>query len=391
MSQLKNVALFAGIAGLELGLQRAGHETILFCESDPAPQAVLRHRFPDVPIVDDVASMASLPECDLVAAGFPCSDLSQAGPTRGIEGANSGLVGHVFRLVDRTRRKPRWLLLENVPFMLRLQSGRAMNYLTKSLEDLGYTWAYRIIDTRAFGIPQRRRRVILLASRSDDPREIILADDAGRQRYFTGPSSLCGFYWTEGNTGLGWAVNAVPTLKGGSSLGIPSPPGVAVRGKGIGVPDIRDAERLQGFSPYWTSPAEWVTGRRGVRWRLIGNAVTVSLSRWVGRRLAHPRPFIFLSEPLDNGEAWPIAAWGTKGRAFRVDLSEFPVVHKYKTLRNFLEFPLRPLSLKATTGFRTRLEATSLNLPPGFLELVRFHEGQMAEWDLSQPLLDPTH
>ena len=97
----------------------------------------------------------------MVSAGFPCQDLSQAGRTAGIPGEGSGLVREVFRLSGSNPATGR-VLLENVPFMLQLERGRAMRLLTESLER-GYPWAYRIIDSRAFGVPQRRERVVVLA------------------------------------------------------------------------------------------------------------------------------------------------------------------------------------------------------------------------------------
>ena len=154
-----------------------------------------------------------------MAAGFPCQDLSQAGMTAGITGTRSGLVDEVFRLVKR-RKGPRWLLLEKVLFMLQLARGAAMRHVTSSLEELGYSWAYRVIDARAFGLPQRRMRVLMLASRTDDPRDVLFADDAGPVLDGDPQAHPCGFYWTEAIRGLGWAVNAVPTLKGGSTVGI---------------------------------------------------------------------------------------------------------------------------------------------------------------------------
>src|SRR5689334_7491620 len=79
---LRVLGLFAGIGGIELGLHVSGHSTYELCELDPAAQAVLRARFPDVRLVSDVLSYKSLPrEVDLIAAGFPCQDLSQAGET----------------------------------------------------------------------------------------------------------------------------------------------------------------------------------------------------------------------------------------------------------------------------------------------------------------------
>lgn len=363
------------MGGLELGLERAGFETAMFSEIDPAAVRVLSRRFPGVPIKPDIREIKRLPRCDVVCAGFPCTDLSQAGGTTGISGANSGLVSHLFRLLEIARPKPEWVVVENVPFMLRLQSGRAMRYLVEEFERLGYAWAYRVVDTRSFGLPQRRRRVILIASRSSDPSRVVLADDAGAPDVPEDPNSLNGFYWTEGNTGIGWATNAVPTLKGGSGWGIPSPPAIVVPSHGIGLPDIRDAERLQGFPAHWTAPGEWETGRRGTRWKLVGNAVSVPVAKWIGRRLIRPSEMIGECTELPQGSPWPIGgAHGRDGRLWRSDLSEFPVAHSYKELRSFLKSPVRGLSHRATKGFRTRLEASSLREPPGLVEALRLHE-----------------
>jgi DNA-cytosine methyltransferase len=149
------------------------------CEIEAAAAAVLGARFPSVTLTRDVLALDGLPECDLIAAGFPCQDLSQAGRTAGIEGRNSGLVRRVFELLEQAEHQPRWLLLENVPFMLQLDRGDAMRYLARRLADLGYRWAYRVVDARAFGLPQRRQRVILLASQTADPREILFHGDCG--------------------------------------------------------------------------------------------------------------------------------------------------------------------------------------------------------------------
>src|SRR5207248_358372 len=168
---------------------------------------------------------------------------------------------------------PRWLLLENVPFMLQLDGGEAMRYLTHRLEQLGFRWAYRIVDARSFGLPQRRRRVLVLASREEDPRGPLLTRDAGApEQPAVEDGVACGFYWTEGIRGLGWAVDAIPTLKGGSSIGIPSPPAIWRPGtRRIVTPDLRDAERLQGFPAEWTAPADSPRRRRNsARWKLVG-------------------------------------------------------------------------------------------------------------------------
>ena len=88
-----------------------------------------------------------------------------------------------------------------------------MRFLVDELEALGYRWAYRLVDSRFTGVPQRRQRVIFLASQDIDPRTVLFADEAGEpiERHFR--DDVYGFYWTEGIRGLGWAKDAVPTLR----------------------------------------------------------------------------------------------------------------------------------------------------------------------------------
>ncbi len=369
------VGLFAGIGGLEHGLHRYGWSTDLFCEIDPAAQAVLRAQFPGVPVVPDIAELGTLPhDIELVTAGFPCQDLSQAGRTAGIGGSRSGLVEHVFRLVE-PHPGPRWLLIENVPFMLQLDRGRAMHHLTSALEGLGYMWAYRVVDARAFGRPQRRWRVLMLASRTEDPREVLFGDDAGEPAAGDPDVRACGFYWTEGVRGLGWAVDAVPTLKGGSSIGIASPPAVRLPdGRGLVTPGIADAEWLQGFDRGWTEPALLEPGvRPGHRWKLVGNAVSTLMSDWLGSRLASPIPYDAAEDiVLQPGAAWPTAAWGHGGITHRTQRSLWPTTSRYTHLIDALHDP-KPLSARATAGFLRRARRGNLRFVPGFLDDVAEH------------------
>jgi len=378
---LRVAGLFAGIGGIELGLHASGHTTSLLCEIDETANAVLTERFPGVRLERDVRKIEALPEVDLVVAGFPCQDLSQAGKTAGIRGNNSGLVGEVFRLIQGMKKEPRWLLLENVPFMLQLDRGHAMTFLTHSLEKMGFKWAYRTVDTQSFGLPQRRHRVLVLASRTDDPRTILFPDDAGPGLTVEKNSGeACGFYWTEGTRGLGWAVDAVPTLKGGSTVGIPSPPAIWLkRGDGsIVTPDIRDAERLQGFPEDWTTPAATISKKKGARWKLVGNAVSVPVAEWVGRCLRNPRRYEGTGdEKLTKCPPWPSAAWGRDGEVFRAHVSLWPVRKPYQHLADFLRYEPKPLSQRATGGFLSRARSSSLRFPDGFLDAVAQHLERM--------------
>jgi DNA (cytosine-5)-methyltransferase 1 len=371
-----SAGLFAGIGGLEEGFRQAGYTSGMLCELDPLARRVLKRHFPNAEVTTDVTALKQLPSSDVVLAGFPCQDLSQVGRRKGISGPNSGLIEYVFSLLRGLTNHPRWLVIENVPFMLSLDRGRAIRTVTRALEDLGYSWAYRTIDAQAFGLPQRRRRVILLASKSCDPRPVILGVDKGSPAALPHGSHACGFYWTEGNTGIGWAIDAVPPLKGGSALHIPSPPAIWFpRRRFIGVPAIEDAERLQGFAAGWTCVDEDDVRCERQRWRMIGNAVSVPLARWIAERLSDTVEKFDEegAQPLPADRGWPSAAWGHGGQQRRADVSEWPVAVRSPHLISFLEHRVAPLSKKATSGFHSRLIESSLRYEKAFERDLRYH------------------
>ena len=137
-------------------------------------------------------------------------------------------------------------------------------------------------------------------------------------------------------------------------------------------PEIRDAERLQGFEADWTLPSVEIGLRKGVRWRLVGNAVSVPVSRWVGNRLAKPGAYEeHAAVPVVS--RWPSAAWGSQGHAFGIDLSHWPMRSPKPHLQEFLQYEPLPLSSRATEGFLNRTSRSSLRFPDGFLDDVRAH------------------
>ncbi len=358
---------------MELGMERAGHETVGLCEILPTAQAVLRHHFPDARIDSDVRSLEKLPQgTEVLCAGFPCQDLSQAGLTKGLSGAQSGLVHEIFRVL-RVSDVP-WVVLENVPFMLQLQGGAAMRDVVAHLEALGYKWAYRILDTYSFGLPQRRERVFLVASKVADPADTLLADDCPIDRPKTEIGRIAhGFYWTEGRGGLGWAPDAVPTLKNGSTIGIPSPPAILLPSLEIVKPNICDVERLQGFDENWTKVSEQY-GRPSARWGLIGSAVSVPVSRWLGQRLLDAGKYdVCRDRAYPRTGKMPRAARFDGDHRHAVEISPDPVGLRAPHLHDFLRFPTTALSVKATAGFRARTKVATLRFADGFIDAVDRH------------------
>jgi len=377
---MKIVGLFAGIGGLERGFHSAGFECIHLCELNEQAQRVLQNGF-DAPIHGDIATMSQLPDCDVITAGFPCQDLSMAGMKAGIEGSRSNVVSHLFRLLDEAgNHRPEFVVIENVAYMLKLQQGSAMKYLVEKLERLGYRWAYRTVDARSFGVPQRRHRVILVAARSVDPSEILFADESGICPTDDGLADVdsdawYGFYWTEGKRGIGWAKNSVPPVKGGSGVGIPSPPAIwQPKNDFVGTIDIRDAERLQGFPADWTEVADGDSRKANTsRWRLVGNAVCVPKIEWLADRIKNPGSLVVNGVEMRQGQKWPWAASGSKGSVNQIDASLWPVDRNFVPIEKFLKYPLKPLSRRATAGYLKRLSESTCRVPNQFFRGIETH------------------
>lgn len=374
---MKVSGLFAGIGGIERGFAASGHEAVLLCELWEPAKAVLDAQFPDVAKHSDITELDALPgDTEILTAGFPCQDLSQAGSTRGIDGSRSGLVSNVFRLIDA--HDVPIVVLENVSFMLQLDRGKAMRRLVEAFEQRGYRWAYRVVNSLGL-VPQRRERVFMVATRQEPaPWDVLFVDEADWPVPATSLDTHAhGFYWTEGTRGLGWAPDSIPTLKNGSTVGIPSPPAILLPDGKVIKPDLRDAERLQGFPENWTESATLVA-RPSLRWSLLGNAVTVPIAEWLGRRLVNPGTYSNERDrPLHRDARWPTAAHGDLRTRRSVDIGPIPVAKQREKLHEFLRYPGEPLSARATRGFLKRADASSLRFVPGFKERLRLHLARM--------------
>jgi DNA (cytosine-5)-methyltransferase 1 len=364
--------LFAGIGGFELAFSQAGFKAELLVEVEPAASTVLKERFPDAIVKADVLDLPDLPATTtILTAGFPCQNLSMAGDKSGIEGSKSGIVTRMFELIARSSVPT--VVIENVYFMLQLDSGKAMQWLVTQFERLGYRWAYRVLDTMGFGLPQRRRRVYFVASLEMDPRTVLFAD-AGAVTLASKPdlTTPLGFYWTEGRSGIGLTVDGIPPLKVGSSLGIPSAPAVLFPDGEVLMPSLEACERLQGFTSGWTNIESHASLKKDPRWRMLGNAVSVPVARWVAERIKSPGTVLeFKQLSLTESRRWPDAAWNVEGHRVGVVASDKPIFVAPPSISEFRDPTWTRLSDRALNGFITRAAGGKLRVPEGFLDALR--------------------
>ena len=186
LTDLTLVSLFSGVGGFDEAFRRAGVKTVAQVENDRWCQYVLRRHFPDATLFgdikevtgDDIRAAGFNPERGIVAGGSPCQDFSLAGRRAGLDGDRSGLFREYLRLLDELH--PKWFVFENVPGLLSSNNGRDYGAVLGALGELGYHIAGRILDAQHAGVPQRRRRIILIGHLGTSwraPAEILFESD----------------------------------------------------------------------------------------------------------------------------------------------------------------------------------------------------------------------
>jgi DNA (cytosine-5)-methyltransferase 1 len=157
-AHIDHISLFAGIGGLDLAAERAGFRTVAFVEREPYCQAVLRSRWPGVPIHDDVCTFRpARGSARVVSGGFPCQDISYAGDGAGLDGERSGLFYELARILDEVG--PDFAVLENVAALL----TRGMGDVLGTLSDLGFDAEWSVTSACSVGAPHMRQRVFIVA------------------------------------------------------------------------------------------------------------------------------------------------------------------------------------------------------------------------------------
>lgn len=323
---LRHLDLFSGIGGFALAFQRAGFETVGFCEKDAQCRKLLASKFPGIPISDDITTFQPEPYCaEIVTGGFPCQDLSIAGKRAGLAGNRSGLFYQMMRIVRHVQ--PSFVLWENVPGLF--SSGRGLDFaaVLDTLDDLGYHGAWRVLDAQYFGVPQRRRRVFgLFASGhigagrcaeilSVAARMSVYSEAGAAQREASAETlrprasrdsttipedcgnlisgTLTENYSRGGDNGLfRRPMVTAPTLQANQRRPTLDTAMADTPVGGVRRLTPRECERLQGF------PDDWTAGFSDTcRYRMLGNAIAVPVVEWIARRLAtHSGPAALAGE-----------------------------------------------------------------------------------------------
>jgi DNA (cytosine-5)-methyltransferase 1 len=297
--QLGVASFFAGIGGFDLGFERAGLKTVWQCENKDFCNAVLAHHWPNTPRAVDIQEVRpdEIPDAPIWVGGFPCQDVSLArmGPRSGLRGRQSGLFYEFARLTEA--RRPDFVVVENVAGLLSSHAGRDFAIVIRTLADLGYGVAWRVLDSRYFGVPQSRQRVFVVgslrgpasaaavlfepecgdrnfeASRHDGPKPVsafqICVGDP--KRGFVKKLAHCVYAESARHTGTDWSRNYVSYPEGRVRRLTPL-----------------ETERLQGFPDGWTDVPNAIRDLDkldSARYHACGNAVTVGVAEWLGARL----------------------------------------------------------------------------------------------------------
>lgn len=162
-SSYKFIDLFAGLGGFHNALQKLGHQCVFACEIENELRD-LYHKNYGIRPAGDIKAVKNedIPNHDILCAGFPCQPFSLAGKRQGVDCNVSGrLIDEIFRIVSY--HKPKFVLLENVPSVLKANDGEFWKYIQNQFDLIGYKVDYKIYSPHQFNIPQQRKRIFIIA------------------------------------------------------------------------------------------------------------------------------------------------------------------------------------------------------------------------------------
>ena len=152
---MKYISVCSGIEAATVAWSPLGFDALAFSEIDKFPSAVLAHHYPDVPNLGDMTKFKEWPdyEPDILVGGTPCQSFSVAGLRKGLADPRGNLMLTYLAIAERYQ--PEWIVWENVPGVLSSGSGRDFGTFLGALGQIGYGWAYRILDAQFFGVDRK--------------------------------------------------------------------------------------------------------------------------------------------------------------------------------------------------------------------------------------------
>lgn len=275
---MKYGSICSGIEAATVAWHPLGWKPSFFSEIDKAPRKVLAHHYPDVPCHGDFTTIGAndYDTIDILVGGTPCQEFSVAGPRGGLTSERGNLALEFVLLAERLR--PEWLLWENVLGVLSSNEGRDFGSILGAMGKLGYGFAYRVLNAEYFGVPQRRRRVFVVASLGgwQNPAKVLFE-----------PESLQG--------------DITPVSVGQSVRGRDKTTFGCFDTRGVNAYDRADLDNLIFFDPNGPRRPMPVEVERSFgfpdgytdipevsesqRYKMLGNSMAVPVMRWIGERI----------------------------------------------------------------------------------------------------------
>ena len=275
-------------------------QSVYMCEKKAFCRTILKKHWGEVPCAEDINDVktSEIPEAEIWSGGFPCQDLSLArmGARAGLNGSQSGLFYRFAEILGE--RLPKVVVLENVHGLLTSHRGRDFGIVLKTLDELGYGLAWRVLNSKDFGVPQSRRRVFVVGVLGDvgSAGQILFepershgnSEESGSTEEestslfqkivgdplkgpLTKSMAHCIYAESARHTGTDWSRNYVWYPEG--------------RVRRLTSAEV---ERVQGFPDEWTVPSNMSveTPRlESLRYHAVGNSVTPAVARWIGERI----------------------------------------------------------------------------------------------------------